>query len=310
MTVSDLPGRRSFLGQSAALAALASVPVAARAQDSMRAHAIPSTGELLPVVGLGAPDIFIDMPPEGIELPRQVIQAMVDLGGRLMDTPAFFRPDVPIVGEILNEMGLVDELFLTSKITVSGKEAGINHLERAVQNLGKRPMDLLMVHNMREMDNHWPTLRDWKEAGRVRYIGVSRTRTTDFSDLMSFMRAERPDFLMVGYSIYHRDAADEVLPLAADLGIAVICVEAFKAEEDGNVFSLVAGKPLPEWAAEFDCESWAQYMLKYVLSHPAMTAVVTETRQVRHVLDNMGAGYGRLPDAAMRRRMSEHLRSL
>jgi diketogulonate reductase-like aldo/keto reductase len=309
MAANDLT-RRSFIGRSAALGAIASSPLMLRAQSSMRTHTIPGTTEQLPVVGLGAPDIFIDMPPEGAELPKQVIRAMVDLGGTLMDTPAFFRPNVPIVGEILDEMGLVDDLFLIGKITVNGKEAGIEHLERTVANLGKRPMDMLLIHNMRDMGNHWPTLRDWKEAGRVRYIGVSRTRTTDYTELMSFMRNERPDFIMTGYSIYHADADEALLPLAADLGIGVIGVEAFKAVDDGNVFSLVAGKELPEWVAEFDCESWAQFMLKFVLSHPAMTAVVTETRQVRHVVDNMGAGYGRLPDAAMRRRMSEHLLSL
>ena len=137
----------------------------------------------MPVVGLGAPDIFKQLPPEGIDLPKSVIQAMVDLGGTLIDTPPFFRPDVPIIGNLLTEMGLQNELFLTGKITVSGKDEGIAHLEKTEKNLNKRPVDLLMVHNMREMQHHWPTLKDWKEQGRVRYIGVSRTRTKDFSAL-------------------------------------------------------------------------------------------------------------------------------
>ena len=302
--------RREFLKQGTALAAAASLPVGAFAQETMRARPIPGTDEYLPVVGLGAPDIFIDLPPEGKELPMAVLQTMVDLGGRLLDTPSFFRANVPYLGELLAEMDLREQMFLTGKITVNGKEAGIEHLERMVANLNKHPMDLLMIHNMRTMDEHWPTLREWKEAGRTRYIGVSLTRNSDYVEMERFMRTERPDFIMTGYSIHHPLAAETTLPLAADLGIAVLIVEAFKTVDDGGIFSLVAGKPLPEWASEFDCESWAQYSLKFILSHPAVTGVVTETRQVRHVIDNMRAGYGRLPDEAMRQRMSEYLLSL
>ncbi len=264
----------------------------------------------MPVVGLGAPNIFIRLPPEGKDLPKSVLQTMVDLGGRLLDTPAFFRPDVPVVGDLLTEMGLQQELFLSGKITVNGKQAGIEHLERTVANLNKRPMDLLLIHNMRTLDEHWATLKDWREAGRVRYIGVSLTRNADYVAMERFMKAESPDFIMTGYSIHHPLAAESTLPLAADLGIGVLIVEAFKATEDGGIFGIVADKPLPEWASEFDCETWAQFSLKYILSNPAVTAIVTETSQVRHAEDNMRAGYGRLPDEATRRRMSEHLLSL
>ena len=271
---------------------------------------IPGTDEYLPVIGLGAPDIFIDMPPEGKELPLSVLQAMVNEGGRLLDTPAFFRPDVPIVGQFLTEMGLQDELFLSGKITVNGKEAGIAHLQKLVANLNKRPMDLLLIHNMRTLEDNWATLKDWKEAGRTRYIGVSLTRNADYVEMERFMKTESPDFIMTGYSIHHPLAGETTLPLAADLGIAVLIVEAFKATDDGGIFPIVAGKPLPEWAAEFDCETWAQYSLKFILSNPAVTGIVTETRQVSHVIDNMRGGYGRLPDEATRQRMSEYLLSL
>jgi diketogulonate reductase-like aldo/keto reductase len=239
-----------------------------------------------------------------------VLQAMVDHGGTLLDTPAFFRPDVPVVGELIREMGLQQDLFLSGKITVGLKEEGVEHLERTVANLDKQPMDLLLIHNMRNVDVHWPTLKEWKDAGRVRYIGVSRTRNSDTVELERFMRAERPDFIMTGYSIHHQLAAETALPLAADLGIATIIVEAFKAIEDGGIFGFVGDRPLPPWASEFDCETWAQFALKYVLSNPAVTAVVTETSKVSHVIDNMRAGYGRLPDEAMRKRMSEYVLSL
>ncbi len=302
--------RREFLSHSTAVSVAVSLPLGSIAQETMMARPIPGTDELLPVIGLGAPDVFIDVPPEGKELPKALLQAMIDQGGRYLDTPAFFRPNVPIVGDLLTEMNLQDELFLSGKITVNGKKAGIEHLERTVANLKKRPIDLLLIHNMRTLDEHWATLKDWKEEGRVRYIGVSLTRNLDYVDMERFMKAERPDFIMTGYSIHHPLAAESTLPLAADLGIAVLIVEAFKATDDGGIFPIVAGKPLPEWTAEFDCESWAQYSLKFILSHPAVTGIVTETRQVRHVIDNMRGGYGRLPDELMRKRMSDYLLSI
>jgi diketogulonate reductase-like aldo/keto reductase len=276
----------------------------------MRARAIPGTDEHLPVVGLGAPRILIELPPEGKELPISVIQAMMDAGGTVIDTPAFFRPDVPVLGELLSEMGVKDDLFLIGKITVNGKQEGIDHLEKLVNNLDKRPIDCLLVHNMRQMEVQWPTLKQWKEEGKVRYIGVSRTRTEDFASLEKFMKDEKPDFLMIGYSVTQQGPAERVLPLAQDLGVAVIGAEPFKAFDDGAFFSVVADKKLPEWASEFDCESWAQFSLKYILSNPAVTTIVTETSSVKHVIDNVRAGYGRLPDQAMRKRMSDYLTSL
>jgi len=302
--------RREFLSHSAAVSVAASLPLGSIAQETMIARPIPGTDEFLPVIGLGAPDVFIDVPPEGKELPKALLQTMIDQGGRYLDTPAFFRPNVPIIGDLLTEMNLQDELFLSGKITVNGKKAGIEHLERTVANLKKRPIDLLLIHNMRTLDEHWATLKDWKEERRVRYIGVSLTRNSDYVDMERFMRAERPDFIMTGYSIHHPLAAESTLPLAADLGIAVLIVEAFKATDDGGIFPIVAGKPLPEWTVEFDCKSWAQYSLKFILSNPAVTGIVTETRQVRHVIDNMRGGYGRLPDELMRKRMSDYLLSI
>ncbi len=308
-TVNEI-SRRKFLADSAILTAAAALPVGSFAKETMRTRLIPGTDEALPVVGLGAPEIFIKLPPEGKALPKAVIQTMVDLGGRVIDTPPWFRPDVPAIGELITEMDLQDQLFLTGKITVSGKQEGIEHLEKTVRNLNKRPMDCLMVHNMRGMDDHWPTLRDWKDAGRARYIGVSLTRTTDYSGLEKFMKDEGPDFIMPGYSITQQGPAERVLPLAADSGIAVITAEPFKAREDGAYFDVVAGKQLPAWVAEFDCESWAQFSLKYILSNPAVTCVVTETSKVHHATDNMRAGFGRLPDEATRQRMSDYFLSL
>ena len=314
MTAHKSVDRRTFLKQTAAagLALGAStLPFSARAQPQQIAmREIPGTGEYLPVVGLGGPDIFDTHPAEGSGLAKSLIQTLLDQGGKMIDTPAFFRPHDPVIGEILDDMDNKNQLFLNSKITVEGKQEGIDHVERVLANLDKTPLDLLLVHNMRDLENNWATLKDYKEQGRVRYIGVSLSRHTDFSPLEEFMTKEKPDFVMTGYSITQQGAAEQVLPIAADLGIAMIGIEAFKAFEDGAYFDIVSGVELPEWTAEFGCESWAQFSLKWILGHPAMTTVVVETSKTHHVVDNMRAGLGDLPDQAMRTKMSEFLLSL
>ena len=189
--------RRTFLAGSAMAAASCMLPAGtALAQEKMLARAIPGTEEYLPVMGLGAPAPFVKLPPEGKELPYSLLNTMMEHGGRFLDTSPFFRPDPPVIGELLSDLNLQSELFLTAKITVDGQEAGVEHLERSVANLNKEPMDLLMVHNMRDMHYHWPTLKEWKDAGRTRYIGVSLGRPgqsaynnyATFHALESFMR--------------------------------------------------------------------------------------------------------------------------
>lgn len=311
--------RRTFLAGSAMAAASCALPIGSSvAMESMHSRVIPGTNEHIPIIGLGAPMPLVNLPPEGKELPISLLKALVEHGGRFLDTSPFFRPDPPIVGQILTELNLQSELFLTAKITVDGKEAGMQHLERSVANLNKHPMDLVMVHNMRDMHFHWPTVKDWKESGKARYTGVSLGRPGEsaynnyatFHALEAFMRKENPDFIMVPYSIHHPETAERILPLAMEMGTAVVIIEAFKTDDDGGLFGLIAGKDLPDWAAEFDCESWAQYSLKFIASHPAVTCILTETSKARHVVDNMRAGYGRLPDEAMRKRMSDYLLSL
>ena len=188
-------------------------------------------------------------------------------------------------------------------------------MERAIANLNKRPMDRMIALNLWDLENHWPTLRAAKAEGKVRYIGASLINIRNISNfdrepIESFMQEEGPDFFLLGYSMYQNEPEDRLLPLAADLGIGIIVGEPFKTAEDRAYFSVTAGKELPEWATEFDCASWAQFGLKYIVSHPAVTAVVTETSNVNHVIDNMLCGYGRLPDQALRQRMSEHFFSL
>ena len=302
--------RRKFLAQTAALTAASSLPTGSFAQESMITRAIPGTDQQIPVIGLGAPDLFFTTPPEDPELPRSLLQAMVDNGGRILDTPAFFRPDPPDVGGIVREMNLQDELFLIGKITVEGKQAAMEHFDKTAANLGREQMDMMLVHNYKDLASNWAVLKEAKAEGKVRHIGISRTHDADNEALEQFMRAERPEIIMLGYNMHQNEHEDRILPLAQDFGMGVVVVEPFRVVDDGALFSVTAGKPLPEWAAEFDCESWAQFSLKYILSNPAVTSVITETSSVSHVIDNMHGGYGRLPDQAMRKRMSEHFYSL
>lgn len=333
--MSRLPSldRRTFLTNAGAATAASALPLkafsqGAFSQENMLTREIPGTNEYIPAVGMGSPDVFYADPPEGPELAKSIVQTMYDMGGRFIDTPAFFganspgsrgalneSANPPAVGRVINELGLQDELFLASKISVRGKQEGIDHMDKIIANLNKKPLDLMMALNMWDMEFHWPTLKEAKAEGKVRYIGASLTniRNVDNFDrtpIETFMREERPDFFLTGYSMFQNEPEERILPLAQDLGIAIIVAEAFKTRADGAYFSVTAERELPEWAAEFDCNSWAQYALKYVISHPAVTTVVTETSSVRHLIDNMGSGYGRLPDQAMRRRMSEHFYTL
>jgi diketogulonate reductase-like aldo/keto reductase len=302
--------RRKFIANTAALTAASVLPSRSFAEETIRTRPIPASGEELPVIGMGAPRPFIELPPEGEDVPRAIIHELMSHGGTVIDTPAFNRGTDPILGPLLTKMGIEDDLFLIGKVTTSGRLAGKDHLEWTQRLLSKRPIDAMLVHNMRDLQNNWPLLQEWKEQGRVRYIGVSRTRTTDFTSLEKFLEAEKPDFLMTGYSITQQGPADRVLPLCREIGTAVVGAEPFKARNDGAYFDIVSGKVLPDWAAEFDCESWAQFSLKWILGDPAMTCIVTETSKAKHARDNMRAGLGRLPDPDMRKRMSEYFLSL
>lgn len=310
MTRTNTLSRRKFLAQTTAAAATSSLPMALFAQESMMTRAIPGSDRQIPVIGLGAPDIFFTTPPEGSELPKSLVQAMVDQGGRILDTPAFFRPDPPDVGGLVTEMDLQDDLFLIGKITVEGEGAAQEHLAKTAANFRREQMDMMLIHNFKDVPTNWEVLKEAKEDGKVRHIGISRTASTTNEALEQFMKTAKPDVIMIGYNMHQNEHEARILPLAQDMGIGVFVVEPFRVVDDGALFSLTQGKELPEWAAEFDCESWAQFSLKYILSNPAITGIITETTSVSHVVDNMRGGYGRLPDEAMRKRMSEHFYSM
>jgi aryl-alcohol dehydrogenase-like predicted oxidoreductase len=232
---------------------------------------------------------------------------MPGLGGKVIDTAPSYRRSETVLGELMAELGNRDQFFLSTKVTApeGDVQEGIRQMENSFEVLKTDVIDLMEVHNLNGTDAILPVMKEWKQEGRIRYIGVTTSRDSAHDALMDVMRREDLDFIQVNYSIGGRQAAERVLPLAQDRGMAVMLNVPFGGRRGGNVFSLLADKELPEWAAEFDCTSWAQFCLKYLVSHPAVTCPIPGTTDVEHLTDNLGAARGRLPDAGMRMRMEE-----
>ena len=300
--------RRTLLGALAAGGAIAaSGPLrAAFAAEGMRTRKIPSSGEALPVMGLGTADAFNVPPGPGRDPLRAVLRRFGELGGRVVDTSPTYGYAEDAVGALGADLGLlgrpVDPLFLATKVHERGREAGIEQMQRSERTLRRTPLDLIQVHNLVDVQTQLDTLRRWKESGRIRYLGITHYYTGAFGALERLLRSERLDFVQFNYSVTTPDAERRLLPLAAERGVAVLVNRPF---EDGRLFRATRGRPLPSWAAEFDCASWAQFALKYVIAHPAVTAAIPATSNPRHLEDNMQAGRGRLPDQSLRRRMRQ-----
>lgn len=263
---------------------------------------IPRSGEAIPIVGLGTSGAFETGPGDDLGPLREVLRAYFGHGGRLIDTAPSYGNAETVIGRLTAELGLRDRAFMASKVDRQGERESIPRMEASERRLGGRPLDLLQVHNLIDVETQLATLRRWKEEGRVRYIGITHYRVAAFDELERLMRAHDLDFVQFNYSVVSPEAERRLLPLAQDRGQAVLINRAF---EDGDWFRRVRGRPLPDWAREFDCASWAQFALKYVLAQPAVTCVIPATSKVKHLLDNLGAGRGRLPDADQRRRMRE-----
>lgn len=275
--------------------------------DSMRKRPIPSTGELLPVVGLGTSDEFDVAQGENLEPLREVLSLFAALGGTLVDTAPAYGNAESVLGRLLGELDLTKKLFLATKVRTYGEQAGIEQMQTSEFLLNKHPLDLIEVHSLLDVHTQLDNLRRWKDTGRVRYIGVTHSRTSVHDELERLMQKQRLDFVQLNYSFTEPNAEQRLLPLALDKGVAVIANRPF---ENGALFRRVRGKTLPAWASECDCKSWAQFSLKYVLSHPAVTCVIPATSNPKHLVDNMGAGVGKLPDENTRRRMREYGASL
>jgi len=267
---------------------------------------IPASGEGLPAMGLGTAHTF-DVGPGDRARVEEVLRRFVDMGGEVVDTsPMYGRAEV-LVGDLATGLGVQDRLFLATKVWTQGREAGIRQMTNSMAFLRTQRIDLMQVHNLLDTQTHLATLRDWKARGRIRYVGVTHYRTDAHQALERVIRNHPLDYVQFNYSILTREAEQRLLPLCTERGVAVIVNRPFEA---GALFARTRGRPLPPWAVEFDCESWAQFFLKFILSHPAVTHVIPATAKPEHLSDNMRAGLGRLPDTAMRERMARHVAKL
>jgi diketogulonate reductase-like aldo/keto reductase len=281
-------------------------PVSAKAKgdsSTMLTRIIPCSGEKLPVIGLGTWRAFdVDLTAEVRSQLEDVLSRFVELGGRVIDSSPMYGRAEQVIGELTSSLGIREKLFLATKVWTRGKQNGIESMERSLRLFRTNRIDLMQVHNLVDVNTQLGTLREWKQQGRIRYTGITHYESGALSDVEKLIRSEEFDFLQINYSLMERDAEESVLPLARERGIAVIANRPFGA---GDLFEKVRSKPLPEWASEFDCRSWAQFFLKWIVANPAITCAIPATDKPRHLEDNVQGGIGRLPDAKMRRRMVE-----
>jgi len=269
--------------------------------SAMLTRTIPSSGEKLPVIGLGTWRAFdVDLSADIRRQLEDVLTLFVKPGGRVIDSS-------PMYGRAEEVIGQRDKLFLATKVWTEGKQSGIQSIERSMSLLRTKRIDLMQVHNLVDVNTQLATLQEWKQQGRIRYSGITHYESGALTEIEKLMRSQKFDFLQINYSLMEPEAEERVLPLAQERGVAVIANRPFGA---GDLFSKVRSKQLPDWAAEFECRSWAQFFLKWIVANPAITCAIPATDKPRHLEDNIQGGIGRLPDAKLRRRMAEFVKSL
>jgi diketogulonate reductase-like aldo/keto reductase len=268
----------------------------------MHTRPIPQTRELLPIIGIGTWQTF-DIRNDRRELDQRqdVLRILFEAGGRVIDSSPMYGRAEAVVGTLLAEAKARDRAFLATKVWTSGQSAGVKQMEASLAKLQTPVIDLMQIHNLLDWRTHLRTLRTWKDKKRIRYIGITHYTVPALDELAAIIRAEPIDFVQFAYSLNVRAAEQRLLPLAAERGVAVIINQPF---DSGSLFAQVRGKALPAWAAEFDCASWAQFFLKYIVGHPAVTCVIPGTAKPEHARDNIAAGLGRQPDEAQRKRMA------
>ncbi|MGE5518711.1 MAG: aldo/keto reductase [Candidatus Dadabacteria bacterium] len=268
---------------------------------------IPSTGELLPVIGLGTWKVF-DVPatskPDTL---TSVLTTLYQQGGRLIDSSPMYGRSEEVIGEITCQLPSRDDYFYATKVWVQGEKEGIAQMESSMTRMKREVVDLMQIHNLLDWKKHLRTLRKWKEEGRIRYIGITHYTDGMHAALEDVIRAEKIDFVQFNYSIGDRHAEESLLPAARDYGVATIVNRPFT---EGGLFSIVRGKQLPSWVAEFGINSWSQFFLKYILAHPAVTCVIPATSNPEHMLDNLLAADELLPGEAIRKKMVSTIREM
>jgi diketogulonate reductase-like aldo/keto reductase len=276
--------------------------------SAMLTRTIPSSGEKLPVIGLGTWRAFdVDLSADIRRQLEDVLSVFVKLGGRVVDSSPMYGRAEEVIGQLSSVLGMRDKLFLATKVWTQGKQSGIQSMERSMSLLRTNRIDLMQVHNLVDVNTQLATLQEWKQQGRIRYTGITHYESGALGGIEKLMRSQKFDFLQINYSVMESKAEERVLPLAQERGVAVIANRPFGS---GDLFGKVRSKPLPDWAAEFDCRSWAQFFLKWIIANPAITCAIPATDKPRHLEDNMQGGIGRLPDPKLRRRMAELVSSL
>jgi len=310
--------RRDYLKYSAMAGAACAVPssvLAAIESGSIIKRAIPKSGEEIPVVGLGSSATFRTVAQsEDVTALQEVLTTLVENGGSVFDTAPGYGASEEVAGRIVQDLGMQDKVFWATKVNVAGRggaaadpEAARAQIARSFEYVGKDPIDLIQVHNLGDVPTQMGILKELKAEGRVRYIGVTSTSENRYSDLARVMREEPVDFIGVDYAVDNLVSAEAILPLAQELGIAVLGYIPFGRT---RLWARVRGREVPEWAAEFGADTWGKFFLKFVIAHPAITCVTPATSKAANMLDNIGAAFGELPDAALQKRMIEYVDAL
>jgi len=313
-----MPSRRQWVGATlGAAGALALHPHLLRAlsQGTLIRRAIPSTGEMLPVVGLGSSATFSQLARrDELDALREVIKAMVDRGATVFDTAPSYGASEQVAGDLAHELGVTDKIFWATKVNVAGRGGGSAdpaaaraQIDASFQKFQVDKVDLIQVHNLADVPTQLGILKELKQQGRIRYLGVTTTSGRQYEELVRVMRSEPLDFIGIDYAVDNREVEETILPLAVERKIGVLVYLPFGRT---RLWQRVEGKALPDWAKDFDATTWAQFFIKYVVSHPAVTAVTPATSKVAHMIDDIGGGIGRLPDAAARKRMAEFVDAL
>ena len=297
-------GRRESLRIMGGAAAFGVASPALRAENQgMPSRVIPSSDEKLPPIGLGTWQTFDVGEGEAERSPlKEVLKEFSALGGKLIDSSPMYGQSEEVAGDLIEELQLRKSLFIATKVWISGKEAGVRQMEESMKKLKAPVIDLMQVHNLLDVKDHLDTLNAWKHDGRIRYLGVTHYNAGGHEAVMKVLESESVDFVQINYSLGEREAEERLLPMAKDRGVAVIVNRPFAG---GNLFAKLCEKPLPDFAKEIGCTSWAQLMLKFIISHPSVTCAIPATSKVKHLRDNMGALQGPLPDAGMRKRIAE-----
>ncbi|WP_138990782.1 aldo/keto reductase [Larkinella sp. C7] len=277
------------------------------APPSMLNRLIPSSNEKLPVVGIGTWQTFDVSGTAEQEPLLQALKAVHQAGGKLIDSSPMYGRSEEVVGKLTADSGIQNQFFYATKVWTRGREAGIRQMDESMQKMKRSSMDLMQIHNLVDWKTHLETLKAWKASGKIRYIGITHYTDSMHDELAEIIRKVPIDFVQFNYSILSRNAEKKLLPVARDKGVATIINQPFA---EGRLFSLVKGKALPAWATENEINSWAQFFLKFIVSNPAVTCVIPGTSNPRHAADNMLAGHGRQPDAALREKMAAFLQRL